>query len=244
MTGRRREPMRVQRAMAQAGVASRRASETLVKEGRVTINGVQAHVGQVVEPEDELALDGQPVVAEPVETYLLNKPAGTVSSASDPEGRPTVLDALPVDLRLYPVGRLDIDTTGALLITNDGELANALMHPRQGVGKTYEALVAGQVSSGSIRLLRQGVELEDGRTAPARVERIARRDAGGTWLEIEITEGRNRQVKRMGEAIGHPVRRLHRSRYAGLSLKGLSRGSWRPLGPHELAKLRRVAGIE
>jgi 23S rRNA pseudouridine2605 synthase len=243
MTGQRRETMRVHRALAQAGVASRRAAETLVREGRVTINGAQAHVGQVLDPSDELAVDGEVVVAEPVETYLLNKSAGTVSSVRDPQGRPTVLDALPDDLRLYPVGRLDIDTTGALLITNDGPLANALMHPSHGVGKTYEVLLEGPVSAGSIRRLRDGVDLEEGRTGPARVERIARREPGGTWLEIEITEGRNRQVKRMGDAIGHPVRRLHRSRYAGLGLKGLSRGSWRRVGADELEKLRRAAGL-
>ncbi len=239
----RNAPMRVHRALAQAGVASRRAAEKLVREGHVTVNGVTAHVGQVLEPEDELAVDGRVVEAEPVRTYLLNKSAGTVSSARDPQGRPTVLDRLPDELRLYPVGRLDLDTTGALLVTNDGELANALMHPRHGVGKTYEVLLEGRVSAASIRRLREGVELEDGRTAPARVERIARQEPGGTWVEIEIREGRNRQVKRMGEAIGHPVRKLHRSRYAGISLKGLSRGSWRPLAPEELTTLRRVAGL-
>lgn len=237
----RSEPMRVQRALARAGVASRRAAEGLIREGRVSVNGEPAHIGQVVDPADALAVDGEPVRAERARTYLLNKAAGTVSTASDPEGRRTVLDGLPDALRLYPVGRLDIDTTGVLLLTNDGDLAHALMHPRHGVRKTYEVLMSGRVSAESIRHLRRGVSLEDGLTAPAEVERMSREQPGGTWLKVTIREGRNRQIKRMGEAIGHPVSRLHRSRYGGLGLRGLSRGAWRPLSRDELAQLRRAA---
>lgn len=234
----RDEPMRIQRALAHAGVASRRAAERLVAEGRVTVNGTVAEVGQVVAPGDEVAVDGRTIRAEPPRVYLLNKAAGTVSTAHDPQGRPTVLDALPDDVRLYPVGRLDIDTTGALLITNDGDLANRLMHPRSKVAKTYEVLVEGRVSAETVRRLRAGVDLEDGRTLPARVDVMDRGHPGGTWLRIELTEGRNRQIKRMAEAVGHRVRRLHRSRYAGLGLRGLRTGDWRPLSRVEVNRLR------
>ncbi|MGB0612898.1 MAG: pseudouridine synthase [Miltoncostaeaceae bacterium] len=235
--------MRVHRALAQAGVASRRAAEKLVAEGRVTVNGDIAVVGQVVRDSDVIALDGRRVQAEPIRTYMLNKPMGVVSTASDPEGRPTVLDGLPDDVRLYPIGRLDIDTTGLLLITNDGDLAHRLMHPRSKVPKTYEALVDGRVSSTSVRALRNGIELDDGPTQPARVEVLDRQAPGGTWLRIEITEGRNRQVRRMCEALGHRVRRLVRTRYGGLGLGRLQRGEHRLLTSAELARLATQAGM-
>lgn len=235
--------MRVHRALAQAGVASRRAAETLVAEGRVTVNGQVATVGQLVRETDAIEVDGQRVRAEPIRTYMLNKAMGVVSTASDPEGRPTVLDTLPHDVRLYPIGRLDIDTTGLLLITNDGDLAHRLMHPRSKVPKTYEALVDGRVSSESVRSLRNGIELEDGPTQPARVEVLDRQAAGGTWLRIEITEGRNRQVRRMCDAVGHRVRRLVRTRYGGLGLGALKRGEHRLLSSAELARLETQAGL-
>lgn len=235
--------MRVHRALAQAGVASRRAAEKLVAEGRVTVNGDIAVVGQVVRDSDVIALDGRRVQAEPIRTYMLNKPMGVVSTASDPEGRPTVLDGLPDDVRLYPIGRLDIDTTGLLLITNDGDLAHRLMHPRSKVPKTYEALVDGRVSSTSVRALRNGIELDDGPTQPARVEVLDRQAPGGTWLRIEITEGRNRQVRRMCEALGHRVRRLVRTRYGGLGLGRLQRREHRLLTSAELARLATQAGM-
>ena len=212
------EPMRVHRALAQAGVASRRAAERLVADGRVTVNGAPARVGQLVGEGDRLEVDGRPVRAQEIRTYLLHKPAGTVSTAHDPQGRPTVLEGLPDAVRLYPVGRLDLDTTGALLVTNDGELAHRLMHPGSSVTKTYEVLVRGRVSADEVRRLRRGVELEDGPTLPARVEVMDRLHPGATWLRIELTEGRNRQVRRMAEAVGHRVMRLHRPRYAGLGL--------------------------
>ena len=235
--------MRVHRALAQAGVASRRAAEKMVAEGRVTVNGAVAAVGQVVRDADVIAVDGRRVQAEPIRTYMLNKPMGVVSTASDPEGRPTVLDGLPDDVRLYPIGRLDIDTTGLLLITNDGDLAHRLMHPRSKVPKTYEALVDGRVSSTAVRALRNGIELDDGPTQPARVEVLDRQAPGGTWLRIEITEGRNRQVRRMCEALGHRVRRLVRTRYGGLGLGRLQRGEHRLLTSAELARLATQAGM-
>ncbi len=235
--------MRVHRALAQAGVASRRAAEKLVADGRVTVNGEVATIGQVVRETDRIEVDGRQVQAEPIRTYMLNKPMGMVSTASDPEGRPTVIDPLPHDVRLYPIGRLDIDTTGLLLITNDGDLAHRLMHPRSKVTKTYEALVRGQVSAASVRRLRDGVELDDGMTYPAKVEALDRQAAGGTWLRIEITEGRNRQVRRMCEAIDHPVMRLMRTRYGGLGLGGLRRGEFRPLTSAEISRLERLAGV-
>jgi len=237
------EGMRVHRALAQAGVASRRAAELLVAEGRVTVNGEVAHVGQVVQSTDRLTVDGNPVNPEPIHTYMLNKPMGMVSTAYDPEGRPTVLDPMPNDVRLYPVGRLDIDTTGLLLITNDGDLAHQLMHPSSKVPKTYEAMVAGRVSAAGVRQLRDGVELEDGMTQPAVVEILDRQAPGCTWLSIEITEGRNRQVRRMCDVIDHPVRKLARTRYAGLGLGKLRRGEFRSLASTEITKLEQIAGV-
>jgi len=231
---------RIHRALAQAGVASRRAAEVLVGEGRVTVNGVAAQTGQVVGPGDVIRVDGRAVAPEPLRVLVLNKPAGVVSTARDPQGRPTVLDVLPNDVRLYPVGRLDLDTTGVLLITNDGDLANRLMHPRGKVPKVYEALVDGRVSAETLRQLRRGVELEDGMTLPARVEIMDRLHPGATWLRIEITEGRNRIVKRMCRAVGHRVMRLRRIRFAGIEAGGLKPGEWRMLTSDELRHLRSI----
>jgi 23S rRNA pseudouridine2605 synthase len=236
------ETMRIHRALAQAGVASRRACEALVAEGRVTVNDLAATVGQQVGPGDRLAVDGREVHAESLRVYVLNKKAGVVSTVSDPEGRPTVIDGMPDAVRLYPVGRLDIDTTGALLITNDGELANKLMHPRAKAPKVYEALVDGRVSADTIRLFRNGVELEDGMTLPAKAEIMERLHPGGTWLRIELTEGRNRQIKRMGIALGHRVRKLRRVRYAGIGVQGMRPGDWRPLTRDEMNSLRNISG--
>ena len=236
--------MRVQRALALAGVASRRAAERMVEAGRVTVNGQLATIGQDVSDGDELAVDGAPVVAEETRTYLLNKRVGTVATVTDPQGRPTVLEGMPIDLRLYPVGRLDLNTSGVLLITNDGELAHRLMHPRFEVPKVYDTLVEGRISADTIRVLRRGVELEDGITHPARVEKMERLHPGGTWLRIQITEGRNRQVRRMCEAVGHPTMRLFRSRYAGLSAGKLELGEPRLLTGEELRRLGRLVELE
>ena len=236
--------MRIQRALARAGVTSRRDAERLVAEGRVRVNGAVAVVGQEVGPDDALEVDGRLVAEEEPRTYLLHKPLGAVSTVRDPQGRPTVLAGMPDDVRLYPVGRLDKDTTGALLVTNDGELASRLMHPRSKVPKVYEALVEGRVSAATLRRLRAGVELEDGPTLPASVDRMERLHPGGTWLRLELTEGRNRQVRRMCAAVGHPVHRLHRPRYAGIGLGRLRPGAWRPLSQAELRRLAALVGLE
>lgn len=236
------ERMRIQRALAVAGVASRRAAEDLVRAGVVTVNGEVAEVGQSVGPGDKIAVDGIPIGAEDVRTYLLNKPEGMVSTASDPQGRPTVVEAIPAGVRLYPVGRLDFRTTGALLLTNDGELAHRLMHPSSGVPKVYEGLLAGNVSERALGFLRDGVKLDDGMTHPAKVE-VLHRGRTTTLVRIEISEGRNRQIRRMGEAVGHPVVRLARVRYDGLDLAGLAPGEWRELRPEETARLGEMVGL-
>jgi 23S rRNA pseudouridine2605 synthase len=234
----------LQRALALAGIASRRAAEVMISEGRVTVNGDVAELGCTVEPSDVITVDGKAIRNERTVTYLLYKPVGTVSTVTDPQGRPTVLDGLPDDVRLYPVGRLDLNTSGALLITNDGELAHRLMHPSYRVPKVYEALVEGRVSAAEIRLLRDGVELDDGPTHPAKVERGERMHPGGTWLTLEIHEGRNRQVRRMCDAVGHRVLRLHRSRYGPLTLGRMARGDWRELTAQELTKLAKTVGLQ
>jgi 23S rRNA pseudouridine2605 synthase len=238
------EAMRIQRALARAGVAGRRAAERMVVEGRVAVNGVPAQVGQSVSPADEITVDGKRVESQTRRTLLLNKSRGVLSSVSDARGRPTVIDGLPDLGRLYPVGRLDLQTTGAILISNDGELAHRLTHPSYGVTKTYQVLFAGKISSGTLRRLREGVTLDDGPTAPAGAKRMDRRSDEGTWVELELHEGRNRQIRRMGEAIDHPVVRLHRSRYAGLGLRDLPPGSWRELHDHELRTLAGQVGLE
>jgi 23S rRNA pseudouridine2605 synthase len=196
--------------------------------------------GQPVGPGDVIRLDGRVLAPEPLWVLVLNKPAGVVSTAHDPHGRPTVLDALPTQVRLYPIGRLDLDTTGVLLITNDGELANRLMHPRGKVPKVYEALVDGRVSAETVRRLRRGIELEDGMTLPARFEVMDRLHPGGTWLRIEITEGRNRIVKRVCRAVGHRVLRLRRVRFAGIEAGGLKPGEWRMVTADELRHLKAI----
>lgn len=234
--------MRIQRALAEAGVASRRAAEDLVRAGVVTVNGEVAEIGRSVGPADEIAVDGVPVRREEVRTYLLNKPEGMVSTASDPQGRPTVVEAVPNDVRVYPVGRLDFRTTGALLLTNDGELAHKLMHPSSGVPKVYEGLLAGDVGERALGFLRDGVMLDDGITNPAKVD-VLHRGRTTTLVRIEISEGRNRQIRRMGEAVGHPVVRLARVRYDGLDLTGLAPGEWRELQPEETARLGEMVGL-
>jgi 23S rRNA pseudouridine2605 synthase len=227
--------MRLAKYLAAAGVASRRASEGIVRAGRVRVGGsVVTDPARDVGPEDEVALDGELVsVASERAVYMLNKPAGVVSTARDTHGRPTVVSLVPSALRLYPVGRLDADTTGLILLTNDGELAHQLTHPSFEVPKTYRAVVSGApVGDGALRALRTGVELEDGVTAPARVRRI-----GADTLEITIHEGRKRQVKRMCEAVGHPVASLERVRFGPLSLGSLAVGEARRLSGEEVRAL-------
>ena len=229
--------MRLNAFLARAGVASRRRADELILAGRVRVNGRPGELNTVVGARDVVEVDGRRVERQPLAYVLLNKPAGVVTTARDPQGRPTVVELVANGPRVVPVGRLDADTTGALLLTNDGPLAHRLAHPRYGVPKVYEAEVEGSPSPEALSRLRDGVELEDGRTAPTEA-RILRRMRGGAVLELTLHEGRKRQVKRMCEAVGYPVRRLHRSRYAGLDVRGLAPGEWRHLTKEERAALK------
>jgi len=224
--------VRLNAYLARAGVASRRRADELIKAGRVLVNGEPGQLNTFVAARDRVEVDGRRVTAQRLAYLLLHKPAGVVTTARDPEGRRTVVDFVPRDPRVVPVGRLDVDTTGALLLTNDGPLAHRLAHPRYGVEKVYEARVEGDPGDAVLQQLRDGVELEDGRSAPARARRL-----GAGRVELTIHEGRNRQVRRMLEAVGHPVVHLHRSAYAGLTLEGLEPGEWRELSAAEVAAL-------
>jgi 23S rRNA pseudouridine2605 synthase len=226
--------VRLNAYLARAGVASRRKADELIKAGRVTVNGEPGQLNTFVESRDVVEVDGRRIAKQPLAYLLLNKPENTVTTASDPTGRRTVVDLVPREPRVVPVGRLDADATGALLLTNDGDLAHRLAHPRYGVEKTYVVDVEGEPSDAALRELAAGVDLDDGRTAPARVRRLTK-----SRLELTIHEGRNRQVKRMLEEVGHPVRALHRSAYAGLTVEGLEPGTWRELEPSEVQRLRR-----
>jgi pseudouridine synthase len=226
--------MRLNAYLARAGVASRRKADELIKAGRVTVNGRPGQLNTFVEAADRVAVDGREVAKQQLAHILLHKPAGVVTTASDPQGRRTVVDLVPREPRVVPVGRLDAATTGALLLTNDGALAHRLAHPRYGVEKTYVADVDGAPNDATLRRLEDGVELDDGRTAPARARRL-----GPHTVELTIHEGRNRQVRRMLEAVGHATIHLHRSGYAGLTLEGLEPGAWRELEPFEIERLRR-----
>jgi 23S rRNA pseudouridine2605 synthase len=226
--------MRLNAFLARAGVASRRKADELIKAGRVTVNGEPGQLNTFVSSRDRVELDGRPLEKQRLAYVLLHKPAGVVTTASDPQGRPTVVDLVAGhETRLVPVGRLDADTTGALLLTNDGELAHKLAHPRYEVEKVYEAEVEGEPSDEALTRLEQGIELEEGPTAPAKVRRLGR-----SRVELSIHEGRKHQVKRMLAAVGYPVTRLHRSRYAGLGLAGLGPGDSRELTGAEVELLR------
>ena len=225
--------MRLNAYLARAGLASRRGADDLIKAGRVLVNGEPGQLNTFVESTDRVEVDGREVGKQKLAHLLLYKPAGVVSTARDPQGRPTVVDLVSSDSRVVPVGRLDADTTGALLLTNDGQLAHRLAHPRYKVEKVYEAEVGGDPGEKVLSALREGVELDDGVTAPAQVRRLRPHT-----LELIIHEGRNRQVKRMLDAVGHPVRSLHRSKYAGLTLQGLRPGESRQLTRAEIDRLR------
>ena len=229
---------RLQKVLAQAGIGSRRACETLIAAGRVTVNGVVAGLGQRVDAtEDRVAVDEVPVSVRPgLVHYLLNKPAGVVTTSADPQGRATVIDLVPPQPRVFSVGRLDATTEGLLILTNDGELAHHLTHPRYGVEKEYFAVVEGSPSPSAVRRLREGVELEDGITAPARVALIP-----PNGLRLTIHQGRNRQVRRMCAAVGHPVVRLVRTRIGPVADRQLRPGAWRMLTPSEVRGLATAA---
>ncbi|MGN6430022.1 MAG: pseudouridine synthase [Gaiellaceae bacterium] len=230
--------MRLNAYLARAGVASRRKADELIKAGRVTVNGEPGQLNTFVAKRDRVELDGRPLERQALAYVLLNKPPGAVTTARDPQGRPTVVELVAQHRkRLVPVGRLDADTTGALLLTNDGELAHRLAHPRYEVEKVYEAEVEGEPSGEALAKLEQGVELDDGPTAPAHARRLA-----PTKVELSIHEGRKHQVKRMLAAVGHPVKRLHRSRYAGLTVEGLGPGESRELAGAEVERLRSLYG--
>jgi 23S rRNA pseudouridine2605 synthase len=234
--------MRLNAFLARAGVASRRRADELIRAGRVRVNGLAGELNTVVGRHDVVDVDGERVIRQPLAYVLLHKPAEVVTTARDPQRRRTVVDLVPSDPRVVPVGRLDADTTGALLLTNDGDLAHRLAHPRYGVPKVYEAQVEGTPSPEALDTLRSGIELDDGTTAPADV-RLLSRTRQGSLVELTLHEGRKHQVKRMLEAVGHPVQRLHRSRYAGLDLDGLEAGDWRELRRDEVATLRRDVGL-
>ena len=236
------EGERLQKVLARVGIGSRRVCEDLIAEGRVLVDGETAVLGRRVDPETALIeVDGAPVGVRPdLVHYVLNKPAGVVTTADDPQGRPTVVGLVPNEPRVFPVGRLDVDTEGLLLLTNDGELAHRLTHPSYGVEKEYVAEVEGLPTRAVLRRLREGVELDDGPTAPARATLV-----DPSVLRLTIHEGRNRQVRRMCEAVGHSVVRLVRTRIGPLADRSLAPGAWRKLTGDEVRSLQRaVAGPE
>jgi 23S rRNA pseudouridine2605 synthase len=236
---------RLQKILAAAGYGSRRACEEIIRQGRVQVNGqVITEMGTKVDPHrDEIRVDGAPLSSPEEKVYLiLHKPPGYISTAHDPWGRPTVLDLVPHQGRLYPVGRLDAESEGLLLLTNDGQLTHRLTHPRYEHEKEYLVLVDGHPSETVLSQLRRGVKLEEGRTAPAKVSRASREEGletppGTTWLRMVIHEGRKRQIRRMCAEVGHPAQRLIRVRMGPLHLGALKPGQWRPVTERELAAL-------
>ncbi len=235
---------RLQKVIAQAGVASRRKAEALITEGKVKVNGqVVTELGTKVSKGDKIEVNGVQIEGEELVYYVLYKPTGVISSVSDDKDRKVVTDFFPyIKERIYPIGRLDYDTSGVLLMTNDGEFANLLMHPKYDVDKVYVAKVKGIPFREKMRQLEKGIELEDGKTAPAKVKVTSVDKKKGTAIvQITIHEGRNRQVRRMLEAVGHPVLKLKRERFGFIGLEGLRPGEYRPLSPHEVKQLRNLA---
>jgi 23S rRNA pseudouridine2605 synthase len=236
---------RLQKIIARAGIASRRAAEELVTSGRIRVNGrVITELGTKADPRnDKIELDGTRIIAEDFVYVVLHKPRNVVSTMSDPEGRPTVATLLKgAGGRDYPVGRLDFATSGVLLATNDGDFANGLLHPKGGVPKTYVVKAMGLMTDPVLDAWRKGVELEDGKTAPAQVKLI-RYEGDKTWFEVTLREGRNQQIRRMGEATGHRVMRLARVSFAGVTHEGIRPGEWRSLTMDELKDLREAFGV-
>jgi len=229
--------VRLAKFLAHGGVASRRKAEEIIAKGVVTVGGeVVTDPARDVEAGDDVRVNGAPVAAEAREVWAVNKPEGVVSTAGEPGGRPAVVELVDTEVRLYPVGRLDADSTGLLLLTNDGELANRLTHPRYEVPKTYRARLRAPIADRDLERLRNGVELEDGPTAPAKVKRLGDRE-----IEITLREGRNRQVRRMLEAVGNRVVALRRVSFGPLSLGNLPEGQARRLSEDEIARLREAA---
>jgi 23S rRNA pseudouridine2605 synthase len=236
---------RLQKVIARAGIASRRAAEEMIVAGRVRVNGrVVTELGAKADPfKDKIEFDGARIIAEQPHYLVLHKPRNVVSTVRDPEGRPTVAEYFKsLGVRLYPIGRLDFATSGVLLMTNDGEFANALLHPRGGVPKTYVLKVLGVMTEDDAEHWRNGVDLDDGRTLPAEL-RIMRYEDGKTWLEVTLREGRNQQIRRMGEATGFRVMRLARVSFADVTSDGLRPGQWRPLTRDELLGFRKSYGV-
>jgi 23S rRNA pseudouridine2605 synthase len=238
--------VRLQKVLAHAGIASRRAAEDIIASGRVRVDGrIITELGTKVDPrESRVEVDGERIVRQPSVYLILHKPRGVVSTMSDPEGRPTVRDLLRgvSAARFYPVGRLDFNTSGALLVTNDGDFSVALMHPRRAVPKTYVIKVQGVMEDRDLDRWRRGIDLEDGKTLPAKVK-LLRHEGPKTWLELTITEGRNQQIRRMGDATGFRVMRLARLSFAGVGTEGLPPGKWRYLTADEQAALKKEYGV-
>lgn len=235
---------RLAKIIARRGVASRREAERLIEDGRVQVDGETVyHPGTPVSGKEDIRVDGKPLPPPPRHVYfLLYKPRGTITGRNDPQGRKSVLELVDhLSDRVEPVGRLDMDTEGALLLTNDGALANALTHPRHEVPKRYLVKVWKEPDAKKLSRLRRGIHLEDGRTAPARLRVVERTDTGNCWIEVTVTEGRNRLVRRMFDAIGHPVSKLRRESFATLSIRGMERGDVRPLTGEELARIQDIA---
>ncbi|QPC46739.1 pseudouridine synthase [Mangrovibacillus cuniculi] len=235
---------RLQKVIAHAGIASRRKAEELIQNGAVKVNGkVIRELGVKVTDTDRIEVNGVQIETEEKVYFLMYKPAGVLSAATDDKGRKTVVDLLPeIKERIYPVGRLDYQTTGLLLLTNDGEFANKLMHPKFEIPKTYIARVKGIPTRESLRMLEKGIKLEDGKTAPAKLKFLSgEKDKDKAIIQITIHEGRNRQVRRMFEAIGHPVQKLKREQFGFLTLGFLKAGETRELSPHEVKQLHAMA---
>jgi len=238
------DSQRISKIIARSGVASRREAEVLVENGKVRVNGeIVRHPGHPVTRSDQIEVNGEPLPVPANHVYiLLNKPRGTITGRNDPEGRPTVLDLVAhLQTRVEPVGRLDMDTEGLLLLTNDGELAHKLTHPSTGVPKRYVAKVWRTPDEKTLKRIRNGIVLEDGRTHPCKVRVVETTENGNAWLEVTVTEGRNRLIRRMLEAVNHPVSKLRRESFATIADRSLARGASRMLTPAEVRRLREIA---
>jgi 23S rRNA pseudouridine2605 synthase len=240
---------RLQKILSELGVASRRKAEEMILEGRIKVNGKVAEVGQKADPErDAIKLDGKLLTGRPESKvyYVFNKPRNVMTTLEDPEGRPAIsayLKKMRIKQRVYPVGRLDFDSEGLLLITNDGDLAYGVLHPSKKIPKTYEVKVKGVLPESAIQQLEEGIYLEEGRTAPAKIKKL-RKLKQNSWIEVTIHEGKKRQIRRMLQRVGHPVSRLIRKKINGITLGHLKPGEMRPMTPEEIERLRQHSGME